>query len=56
MIITVVDKLTRTTKPLQRLDVRKTSIVDFSNHYGFGGKGFCSAAVMNSFMPASLPS
>ena len=54
MVVAMIDKITRTTQPLERFEIG----FDSSHHYGygFGGKGFCNAAAMNSVMPASLPS
>jgi len=56
MVVTVIDKITCTTKPLKRFEIRQVAGINSSNHncYGFGGNGLCIAVLMNSFNPASL--
>jgi hypothetical protein len=61
MVVAVIDKITCTTKPLKRFEIRQIAGVNSSPSgelvaYGLGGKGFCNAAAMNSVNPASLPS
>ena len=56
MVVAVVDKITRTTKPLKCFEIRQGAGVNSSHHncYGFGGSGFCSAEAMYSVNPVSL--
>lgn len=53
MVVTVIDEITRTTKPLKRLNIGK--FYSLNHAYGFGGKGFCNAEAMNSVIPVSAP-
>ena len=55
MVVTVIDKIACTTKPLKRFKIRQAAGVNSSDHgcYGFAGSGFCNAAAMNSVNPAS---
>jgi len=48
MVVTVIDKITRTTKPLKCFEIRQSAGVNSLNHngYGFGGNGLCNAVLM----------
>lgn len=52
----MIDKITRSTKPLQRFYIRQFYSFHHESVYGFGGKGFCNDVAMKSVNPASLPS
>ena len=56
MVVTVIDEITCTTKPLKCFEIRQRAGVNSLNHngYGFGGNGRCNAELMNSVNPASL--
>ena len=56
MIVTVIDEITCTTKPLKRFEIRQAAGVNSSDHNycGFGGNGLCNAVLMNSVNPASV--
>ena len=56
MVVTVIDEITCTTKPLKCFKIRHRAGINSSDHrcYGFGGNGFCNAVLMNSVNPASV--
>lgn len=56
MVVTVIDKITSTTKPLKCFEIRHSAGINSSDHncYGFGGNGLCKAPAMNSVNPASV--
>jgi len=56
MVITVIDEITCTTKPLKCFEIRQSAGVNSLHHngYGFGGNGLCNAVLINSVNPASL--
>jgi len=54
MVVTVIDKITCTTKPLKCFEIWKRVNSLDHNGYGFGGNGLCNAELMNSVNPASV--
>ena len=56
MVVAVIDKITGSTKPLQRFYIWQFDSLHHTAVYGFGGTGFCNDVAMKSVNPASLPS
>ena len=48
MVVTVIDKITCSTKPLKCFEIRQSAGINSLNHscYGFGGNGLCNAELM----------